>query len=579
MSLHSNDFKLPQVLRESGDLHVPWFQRDYEWDDEHIDNLFRDIFEEFGWDKLRQAGGNLEGFRDYFMGTVVLCGDGLTRRMLLDGQQRLTTLTMLYAIVLRRMNGIAREIVDFDALMERCSADLVNPQGECRVQLKPEDHPAYAAILKVVDRSVDVPILDNPALGDLLRDRALPSAYIYLRVRLEEVLDEGERAGFSRKEAIDLVRRILTEKVLFVSIRTDDEDYAIKLFETLNARGEKLKSDDLIKNALFLEARGSASAQDKVTRTWNTFAKRITDSADRIDFLRYYWNAQRQFIGKSKVYINYKDWFRKDLAAALPPGHPDAAEPHPDRITKFCNNLEFGFEAYKDICAAEGNYGFLRGLRILNAKICRPLLLAAFITKKFEDPALRRACVQDIARICESAMHRCSVGDQVTNSLEHGFQRAANKLMDMCRQGQEWPEVLAVMRGMISDPVYKVPVNEQIIASLGAMTLGPKDILKYRWRAFFATLDRYKATPTGPIVPKVSEIHLSYIVQGNTPAHQSIGNIQVTYRDGSNNVQPAINPPLTELSLGRWTTEKMRRRTAELSELACQAFALGGGLT
>jgi len=109
--------------------------------------------------------------------------------------------------------------------------------------------------------------------------------------------------------------------------------------------------------------------------------------------------------------------------------------------------------------------------------------------------------------------------------------------------------------------------------------LSPKDLQKYRWRAFFATIDRYQATPTGPVVPKVSEIQLSYIVQGNTPVHQSIGNIQVTYRDGSNNLQPTINPPLTDLAMGRWTLEKMRIRSANLSGLACQAFALGGGLT
>jgi hypothetical protein len=74
-------------------------------------------------------------------------------------------------------------------------------------------------------------------------------------------------------------------------------------------------------------------------------------------------------------------------------------------------------------------------------------------------------------------------------------------------------------------------------------------------------------------------LQLSYIVQGNTPVHQSIGNIQVTYRDSSNNLQPTINPPLTDLALGRWTLEKMRIRSANLSGLACQAFALGGGLT
>jgi hypothetical protein len=576
MSLHSNDYKLPQVLRESGDLLVPWFQRDYEWDDEHIDNLFLDLFEEFGWEKLRATGGRLEGFRDYFMGTIVMCGNGEGRRMLLDGQQRLTTLTMLYAVVLRRMNG-AR---NFSDTVLRASADLQNGAGDCRIQLKPDDHLAYAAILNVRDGRVDVDALDGGTrLSEVLLARALPAAYVYLRVHLEEVLDAAQQAGFSLNEALALLLRILTEKLLFVSIRTDDEDYAIKLFETLNARGEKLKSDDLIKNALFLEARGSVSAQDKVTRTWNAFAKQVADSADRIDFLRYYWNAQRPFIGKSKVYTYYKEWFRKDLASVLPVDHPDREVSHPDRVNNFCNDLEFGFGAYKDLCSADGNYGFLRGLRILNAKICRPLLLAAFIAKKYEDPATRRTCVQDIARLCESAMHRCSVGDQVTNALEHGFQRAALKLMEMCRQGQQWADVLAVIRGTISDPAFKVPVNEQIAATLGALTLSPKDLQKYRWRAFFATMDRFQATPTGPIVPKVSEIQLSYVVQGNTPVHQSIGNIRVNYLGGSNNLQPMINPPLTDLALGRWTLEKMRQRTGQLSELACQAFALGGGLT
>ena len=579
MSLHSNDYKLPQVLRESGDLLVPWFQRDYEWSDEHIENLFLDLFEEFGWDKLRAARGSLAGFRDYFMGTVVLCGNGETRRMLLDGQQRLTTLTMLYAIVLRRMNGLRQQHTDLADLVVRGAADLTNAAGECRLQLKPEDLGAYRAILDVRDGRTDVDHLDGTSVPEVLRTRALPSAYISLRVKLEEVLDGATQAGFDLAASLRLLYQIMTEKLVFVSIRTDDEDYAIKLFETLNARGAKLNPDDLIKNALFLEARGSASAQDKVTRTWNAFAKRIDDSADRIDFLRYYWNAQRVFIGKSKVYTCYKDWFRKDLAAVLGAEHPDLAVSHPDRINNFCNDLEFGFEAYKDLCTAEGNYGFLRGLRILNAKICRPLLLAAFIAKKLEDPATRRSCVQDITRICESAMHRCSVGDQVTNALEHGFQRAALKLMELCRQGREWPEVLTVMRGMISDPAYKVPVNEQIVATLGALTLSPKDLQKYRWRAFFATVDRYQATPTGPIVPKVSEIQLSYIVQGNTPVHQSIGNIRVNYAGAANNLQPMINPALTDLALGRWTLEKMRQRTADLSSLACDAFALGAGVT
>ena len=211
MSLHSNDYKLPQVLRESGDLLVPWFQRDYEWGDEHIENLFLDIFEEFAWDKLRVAQGSLVGFRDYFMGTVVLCGNGETRRMLLDGQQRLTTLTMLYAIILRRMNGLRQQHADLAELIVRGSADLANAAGECRLQLKPEDLGAYQAILNVCDGRTDVDHLDGNAVPEALRARALPSAYISLRVKFEEVLDGAAQAGFDLAASLRLLNQIMTE--------------------------------------------------------------------------------------------------------------------------------------------------------------------------------------------------------------------------------------------------------------------------------------------------------------------------------------------------------------------------------
>jgi uncharacterized protein with ParB-like and HNH nuclease domain len=46
MSIHSNEYNLPQVLSESGDLYVPWFQRDYTWDGRNIDDLFMDLFDE-----------------------------------------------------------------------------------------------------------------------------------------------------------------------------------------------------------------------------------------------------------------------------------------------------------------------------------------------------------------------------------------------------------------------------------------------------------------------------------------------------------------------------------------------------
>jgi hypothetical protein len=54
---------------------------------------------------------------------------------------------------------------------------------------------------------------------------------------------------------------------------------------------------------------------------------------------------------------------------------------------------------------------------------------------------------------------------------------------------------------------------------------------------------------------------------------------EYSIQSDSNRIKPMINPALTDLALGRWTLEKMRQRTAHLSGLACDAFALGAGVT
>ena len=74
MSIHPNDYNLKQVLSESGDLYVPWFQRNYTWDEDNVDELFQDIFDEYSWENLVESARNRTPLRDYFMGAVMLCG-------------------------------------------------------------------------------------------------------------------------------------------------------------------------------------------------------------------------------------------------------------------------------------------------------------------------------------------------------------------------------------------------------------------------------------------------------------------------------------------------------------------------
>lgn len=82
MSIHSNVYNIVQVLSEDGDLHVPWFQRDYTWDEDNINELFEDIFEEYSWINIVNSARNKTPIRDYFLGAVMLCGPSDKRRMI-----------------------------------------------------------------------------------------------------------------------------------------------------------------------------------------------------------------------------------------------------------------------------------------------------------------------------------------------------------------------------------------------------------------------------------------------------------------------------------------------------------------
>ena len=72
MSIHPNNYNLKQVLSESGDLYIPWFQRDYTWDEENIDELFLDLFDEYSWDTIVKSQRAGQQLRDYFMGAGIV---------------------------------------------------------------------------------------------------------------------------------------------------------------------------------------------------------------------------------------------------------------------------------------------------------------------------------------------------------------------------------------------------------------------------------------------------------------------------------------------------------------------------
>ncbi len=564
MSIHPNDYNLKQVLSESGDLYVPWFQRNYTWDEDNVDELFQDLFEEFSWENIVDSARNRSQLRDYFMGAVMLCGQGDGRRMILDGQQRLTTLTMLLAWVLKKMTHHP----ELAALHAQGVAILRNQAEANRLELKKDapagsndcDETIYAQIMSTlgVDQELECEADRFTPAGRTLMERQIFQTYLYLGMKLDELIADSQRFNYSPALALQRIFEVLTTKLIFVSIRTDDEDYAIKFFETLNARGEDLTPDDLVKNALFLRAGTNQEIRNEVIEGWDNFVQNLKDPKDRIDFLRFEWNSRHLFIGKSKIYRSYKAHFNTLNGR--------------DAVSAFCDELVFQSEFYKQTLKASGSYEFCRGLSHLGAKICRPVMLAT--NHKFRDhlPATRRARVYEVVRILEAVMTRCAICERVTTALEKGFSEIARKIMlAELPSDQAWAQLLAEIRVHLNDPAYRIPTDDEFRHRLQNAVLRPADLRKQKWRMFFATLDRHIASPTFIAVPQITQINLVNVSQGNQQLHESVGNVRVSLEGGALNGATTINPPLAAQVPGHWSAATIATQKARVIEaaLAC----------
>ena len=96
----ADEYNLDGVFTEYTDIYVPPFQRPYKWGEEQIEELFEDLFKTLDWTKGVRALSECK--ESHYMGAVVLCKDG-DRHMVLDGQQRLTTLSLILAYIKGKM--------------------------------------------------------------------------------------------------------------------------------------------------------------------------------------------------------------------------------------------------------------------------------------------------------------------------------------------------------------------------------------------------------------------------------------------------------------------------------------------
>ena len=256
MSIHAVDKTFSQFLSptETTLYVIPTYQREYSWGTDHCGDLINDIN---------------ENETNYFIGSIIWV---TTTREIIDGQQRLTSLSLLLAAIYERLSSFEE---DEDLMFKKSSLKRMIVSGDsCRLILqrqgKNKEDFEYIIKSSIIRCSCSKPLNFG--------NRRVSHNFNYFK----EVISE-----YSKEDLFELYDKICA--LTFVSAEVDNSQTAFILFETMNNRGMELSAIDLIKSSYM----SRTSDEDSISR-WENLIAILGSESNQEQFLRNNYNAFRK---------------------------------------------------------------------------------------------------------------------------------------------------------------------------------------------------------------------------------------------------------------------------------------------
>ncbi len=277
---------------------IPEFQRDFSWKEENWEDLWQDLID---------IHKGIE--TQHYMGAIVLQNTSDKKTFIVvDGQQRITTLSLFILAIAKHIKELIEKDIDSTNNKERLKKILDTYIGE--KSLSDLYYKSKLTLNENNDSFYQSRILEfkEPASYTKLRDseKLIYDAYKYFYKKIKEFFTEisGENLGAFLEKTLD--------SLMFIQITVDDDISAYTVFETLNARGVELTTTDLLKNYLFaIVARlGKTGSEFKILKeNW----QQIVDTVGLKKFptfLRFYLNSRQEIVRKERLFKEIKKQVR-----------------------------------------------------------------------------------------------------------------------------------------------------------------------------------------------------------------------------------------------------------------------------
>lgn len=236
--MEAKECKIQDILTENKKYIIPPYQRPYSWNQDNSEQLINDIYQSFS-----------AGDKEYFIGSMICINKGDNTFEVVDGQQRLTTLSI---IVSQLKDTINHQGVKDDLQKRILPIDVYSDEtDEPRLVVRKNEYPLYRHY-----------ILQGKA--DYKPEKPTGTELLFLEN--QKVIGDYLN-GISQQDLKSLARYIL-QNVFVVFVQTDDFSSSFRLFNVLNNRGLPLSNADLLKNTLFEAATNNNKDSGQVENAW-----------------------------------------------------------------------------------------------------------------------------------------------------------------------------------------------------------------------------------------------------------------------------------------------------------------------
>ncbi|WP_374591451.1 DUF262 domain-containing protein [Aquabacterium sp.] len=395
--LKTADVTFLDLIGNGKKYRVPAFQRDYAWEEEQWEDLWNDILE------LRATPGAF-----HYMGALVLEAASDREFQIIDGQQRVATLSLLALAVISGLGTLPGDPATREANQERATQlrnrfigekDPASLQQSSKLFLNDTDDGFYQ------DYLVQLRTPQNP--------RALPKSNRLLWQCFEWFLKRVTDLGLDGEGLARLLSDTVARQLLFIQITVEDDLSAYTVFETLNARGLELSSTDLLKNYLFSRVKTQADLA-ALQRRWRQLIGTVKHERFP-EFLRYHLLCRFPQVRKQRLFKIVREDVQTaaDVFALM-----EALEARADLFAAMDDATH---EYWVDLPAARPH---VRDLALFGVRQHTPLVFAAWERLGRED------VVRVLKLLCVLSFRYTVIGGLNTNELEPAYHAAAKGLLD-----------------------------------------------------------------------------------------------------------------------------------------------------